>query len=82
MTDEHLAALEAEVNTAVDFVGNLIGTIDPALLPFIALGKVMAKGFPELLQQVELLIAGTAPTDADKAALAAKINSLAHPETL
>jgi len=81
-SEDRLKAIEAEVGNALNLAGNIAGAIDPALIPFIVLGKAAAAAIPGLIDDVTAMIEGTAPSDLDNAALAAKIASLGSPETL
>lgn len=86
MDATQLAAVKAQVEASADLVGNLIGAVDPQLIPLIVIGKAAAPMVPDLINDVENWISaiknGNDPTDADNAALAAKIAALQHPETL
>lgn len=82
MADINQAAIEAEILAAVNSAATMAGIIDPELMPFIILGKAVAAGLPELLNDVQALIDGTEPTDADNAALAVKIVALGNPASL
>ena len=81
-TTPNQAAIEAEILSAVNAAGTMAGIIDPELLPFIVLGRAVAAGLPGLLYDVEALIDGTEPSDADNAALAVKIVALGNPSSL
>ena len=65
-----------EVNSAADFGG----IIDPALIPFIAIGKAVDKQIPGLVAIVDKWIQGNPPTDAEKAALAQQLSVLGNPD--
>lgn len=79
MTPEELANLETEVSAAVDTAGNLVGAIDPELIPFIVIGKVVAKGIPEIVDVVQKWIEGVEPTAEEKTELARKMAVLRDP---
>lgn len=80
MTQEQLDSLNLEISTAVDQAGNIIGVIDPALIPFIVLGKAVAKSIPGVVDVIQKWIAGTPPTDAERADLLAKLAVLSNPD--
>jgi hypothetical protein len=78
-----LAATQATVNSIAETVGALVGTIDPQLIPIIALGKIAAAASPGLINDVEQIIASKQdPDQAANDALALKIAALANPSTL
>ena len=70
-----VTAIEAGIST----VASAGETLDPALAPFIVIGQAAAAALPELIDDVTGLLSGAQPSDADKAALAAKIQALANP---
>jgi len=49
----------------INLLGDYAGIIDPALVPFIAIGKAIDKQIPGLAASVANLIQGTPPSDAD-----------------
>lgn len=82
MTPDQEAALKASITTAVTTAGTLVDSIDPALLPFVVLGQAIAAQVPSLVEDVQNLLAGSAPTDAAVTALAQKIAALGNPASL
>jgi hypothetical protein len=82
MNADQLKAIETEIGAGLTLAANVAGAIDPALLPIIVIGKAAAAALPGLIDDVTSMIEGTAPTDLDNAALAAKIASLGSPENL
>jgi hypothetical protein len=82
MDKDKLAAVQAELDTIVDGAGTLADALVPEFHVYVALGKAVAKAVPSLYDDVEKLLQKAAPTDEDKAALAAKIVALQNPETL
>lgn len=70
-----LSNVVAELNGVADFAG----AIDPAILPFIAIGKAVAKQVPGLVEGVDNWIQGNPPTDADIADLHSKLSLLSDP---
>lgn len=78
-----LAATKAEINGVANTVGAIVGTIDPELIPFIVLGKAVAAASPDLLNDVEQIIASKEdPDQAANDALAVKIHALLNPSAL
>lgn len=79
MTTEELQALlttiEKEAAQAADFVG----AIDPALIPFIAIGKAVASQVPSAVAMVANIIKGNPPTQAEKDQLKAELGVLSDP---
>lgn len=71
-----LDGIVSEVNNAADFVG----TLDPALIPFIAIGKGVDRMIPGLAATVDKWIQGNPPTDQEKADLAAQLKVLGNPD--
>ena len=65
----------AEVNTAADFAG----TLDPAIIPFIVIGKAIDRQIPGLVANIDRWIQGNPPTQADKDALKEQLSVLGNP---
>lgn len=65
----------AEVNTAADFAG----TLDPAIIPFIVIGKAIDKQIPGLVANIDRWIQGNPPTQADKDTLKEQLSVLGNP---
>lgn len=72
---EILNSVEVELEGAADFVG----TLDPALVPMIIIGKAVARVIPGLAATVDGWIQGTPPTQADKDQKAAELAVLGNP---
>ena len=70
-----LDTVVTDLNSAADFAG----IIDPALVPFIAIGKAVDKMIPGLASGVAGWIEGNAPTDQEKAEKAAQLTVLGNP---
>jgi len=81
-TADKIKAIEAEIGAGLNLVANIAGGIDPALLPFIVLGKAAAAAIPGIVDDVTAMIEGGSPSPEDNAALAQKIAGLNSPETL
>lgn len=75
-----------EISGGVNLVGQLVGAVDPALIPAIIIGKSVSAAVPSIVADVEAWIGqvktGTPPTDAQNQALAQKIAALANPAAL
>jgi hypothetical protein len=82
MNAEQLAALEAEIGSAVDTVANVGQAIAPQYAPLIVLGQAVAHLAPQLLNDVVAMFNKGTPTDADKADLAAKIAAFVNPASI
>lgn len=79
---EKFDAIQAEINATVDTLSGMAGTFAPEFLPYIILGKAVAKALPVLYEDTAKLIGGDEPTPDEEAALAKKIHDLGNPETL
>lgn len=79
MTADELKTLLSNIDAELNGVADFAGALDPALLPFIAIGKAVGKQIPGLVAGVAEWVAGNAPTDQDKADLAAKLTLLSDP---
>jgi hypothetical protein len=86
MDAETLAAVRIEVESIANTVGTFVTGLDPALIPVVILGKAVAKMAPDIINDIENLVAsikgGTAPTGAENESLAIKIASLKNPAAL
>ena len=79
MTPADLQTLLTNVEAELEGVAGFAGVLDPALLPFIAIGKAVAKQIPGLVAGVDNWIQGNPPTQAEKDDLAQKISILTDP---
>ena len=70
-----LQNIVGEVNAVADIAAG----VDPALLPFIAIGKAVDKSIPGLAEGVANWIQGNPPTDAELADFQAKLSVLSDP---
>lgn len=77
-----LKSIQDQIEQAGQFAAGVAGIIDPEIIPLIILGKALSVAVPSLVDDVEKLLAQTEPTDADNAALAAKIAKLADPGSI
>ena len=82
MTAEQLAALEAEVGSAVDTAASVGEVIAPQYTAFIVLGQAVAHLAPGLIADVQAMLSKNASTDADRADLAAKIAAFVNPSAI
>jgi hypothetical protein len=88
LTNEQVASIKATIAAIAGDVNGAVkaaSTVYPpaaALAPLVALGSAVASQVPGLVQDIELLLAGTPPTDADVQALHATIAALANPASL
>ena len=73
------AAIKAEIGQVADAVGAFL---PPQALPFYVLGRALAVSAPDIIADIQRLLAKTEPTDAEEQALAVKIHALASPESL
>ena len=79
MTSAELKTLLSNIDAELNGVADLAGVIDPALLPFIAIGKAVGKQVPGLVAGVDNWIQGNPPTQEEKDDLASKLNVLSDP---
>jgi hypothetical protein len=83
MTKEQLAALEAEIGSAVDTVANIGSSLaPPPISAYIVLGQAVAHLAPELINDVVAMFSKGTPTDADRADMAAKIAEWVNPSAI
>lgn len=82
VTPEQLAALEAEIGSAVDTAANVAQVVAPQYTAFIVLGQAVAHLAPGLLNDVIAMLGKNAVTDADRADLAKKISEFANPSEI
>lgn len=79
MTPDQLKALLDTVVTDLNTAGDFAGTLDPALIPFIQIGKAVDKLVPGLAASVDKWIQGNPPTDQEKAEVLQQLNVLGNP---
>lgn len=79
MSDIANSSIVQAIESGLSTVAGLGETLDPALKPAIVLGLAVAQAVPGLIDDVINLIGGSAPSDADKAALASRIAQLSDP---
>lgn len=76
--DEIKTTVETVVND-LDTVAQIAAGVDPALVPFIAIGRSVAKQLPGLSAAVAAWIEGNPPTPAEKQALLDQLAVLGNP---
>ena len=79
MTPDEVKTLLDNIIAEVGTVADIAAGIDPALIPFIAIGKGVAKTIPKLAAGVTGWIEGNLPTEQEKADLAADIQVFNDP---
>lgn len=79
MTPEELKNLLQNIVTEAGAVADFAAGVDPALLPFIAIGKAVASQIPSLAATVDAWIKGNPPTQAEIDDLHAKLKVLGDP---
>jgi hypothetical protein len=79
MTTDEAKQLTDTIVTEVGNVATMVGVLDPELLPFIAIGKAMAKSFPGIESGVAGWIEGNPPTSEEKADFSQKLAVLGDP---
>lgn len=79
MTPDQLKTLLENIVTEANNAASFAGALDPALMPFIAIGKAVDQVVPGLVAGIDAWIQGNPPTDAEKADVAAKLAVLGDP---
>lgn len=74
--------ISAEIDPVIDGAANVASALAPQYGALILLGAGLIKQAPELYADALNLIQKKEPTDADNAALLAKIAALANPQSL
>lgn len=82
MDSTQLQTIETEIGAGLTLAGNVAGAIDPALIPFILVGKAAAAAIPSLLDDANRLLSKQDPTAQDIADFRDSIASLNNPESL
>ena len=75
-TEILLNQIIADLNIAADF----IGTLDPALIPLIIIGKAVDKLIPGVAAQIQTWIEGNPPTQQELEDFKAKLATLGNPD--
>lgn len=79
MTPDELKTLLENIITEAGGVADIAAGVDPALRPFIAIGKAVASQIPGIVSSVDAWIQGNPPTQSEKDDLAAKLKVLGDP---
>lgn len=78
-TPEEIKQIVQNVETELEGAADFAGALAPQLIPFVLIGKAVAKVMPDLLASVDAWILGNPPTQKEKDDLAAKIAALSDP---
>lgn len=79
MSPADLRVLLQKIVDGVNSGADLLGGIDPALIPFIKIGKALDEAIPGIAEHVDNWIKGNPPTQAELDDLAAKLAELSNP---
>jgi len=79
MTPEELKDLLDNIVTEVNSVADAAAGVDPALLPFIAIGKAIDKQIPGLAETIDKWIQGNPPTTEEKTLVLQQLSVLGNP---
>ena len=80
MTPAELKTLLDNIVANLNSVAEVAAGIDPALKPFVAIGKAIDLQIPGLVASVDNWIQGNPPTDAEVAELQHKLSVLGNPD--
>ena len=80
MTADEIKTLLQNIVAAANQGADLVGVIDPGLLPFIAIGKAIDKQIPGLVAPIASWIAGNPPTQEELDDFAQKLAVLSNPD--
>lgn len=81
-TSQSAAQVVSEVTDVLSSAAGIAASLDPEIAPFVVLGQAAAAALPGIITDIQALINNTQPSAADVSALAAKIQSLATPQSL
>jgi hypothetical protein len=79
MTPTEVKSIVSTIVTDLEEVSSLAAGVDPALVPFIAIGKAVAGQLPGLSESVANWIAGNPPTDDEVTQLLQQLGVLGDP---
>lgn len=79
MTADEVKQTVQNIVDDVDAVASLAAGIDPALVPFLAIGRAVEKQLPGLAAAVTNWIQGNAPTEQEKQDLVKQLGVLGDP---
>jgi len=80
MTPEELKTFLDNIVGEVNLAGDFIGTLDPAIIPYIVLGKAIDKMIPGVVYTVDKWIQGNTPTSQEKADMLQQLSVLGNPD--
>lgn len=80
MTTQEIHDLSQNIVTNLDTAATLAGAIDPALIPFIVIGKAVDQLIPELATTVASWVSGNPPTSDELEEFRKKLNVLSNPD--
>lgn len=79
MTPQEISDLVSEIVGGLDTAIGMVGVLDPALIPFLAIGQAADKVLPGLAKTVASWIQGNKPTDDEIAEFKQKLATLNDP---
>lgn len=79
MTSDQIKSVVQTIVNDLEAVGTLAAGVDPALVPFIAIGRAVSNQLPGLAQTVAGWMQGNPPTDADTTQLLQQLGVLGDP---
>lgn len=82
MTPEQVKQITEDIVAGLDTVADVASGIDPALKPFVLIGKAVAAQVPGITEHVTAWIEGNPPTDAEKAEFAQKLAVLGSTDSV
>lgn len=80
MTSNEVTSIVNTIVKDLEAVGTLAAGVDPALVPFIAIGKAVADQLPGLTGTVTNWLQGNPPQDADVQTLLQQLGVLGDPK--
>ncbi len=80
MTPEELKTFLQNIVTEAGAVADIAAGVDPALRPFIAIGKAVASQIPGLVASVDSWIQGNPPSQTELDQLQADLKFLGNPD--
>lgn len=80
MTADEVKSLVQTIVTDLQAVSSLAAGVDPALVPFIAIGKAVSNQLPGLAGTVTAWIQGNPPTDPEVQTLLEQLSVLGDPK--
>lgn len=80
MTPEQIEQLAKEIVDGLSGVANMIGLLDPQLIPLIIIGQAVSKIAPEIAKAVARWIEGNPPTPEELDEFKKKLAALSDPD--